>query len=129
MARLRTGADGVKRLWQATINSWNGLVAAAQTERAFREELVLLAIGIPLAFWLAGDPAKRLALIGTLLVIMIVELLNTAIEKLSDRITRDHDPVLKRAKDMGSAAILLSLLLAGAVWLWVAVERFWPAAG
>ncbi|MGC1694181.1 MAG: diacylglycerol kinase, partial [Pseudolabrys sp.] len=58
--------------------------------------------------------------------ILIVELLNTAIEKLSDRVSRDHDLALKRAKDMGSAAILLSLLLAGMVWLWIAVERFWP---
>ena len=68
-----------------------------------------------------------LALIGTLVFIMIVELLNTAIEKLSDRVSREQDPALKRVKDMGSAAILLSLLLAGALWLWVAIERFWPA--
>ena len=123
------GADGVKRLWRATINSWHGLVAAAQSERAFREELVALAIGIPLAFYLTADTGERLALIGTLVFVLIVELLNTAIEKLSDRITLDHDPALKRVKDMGSAAIFLSLLLAGAVWLWVLVERFWPVPG
>jgi diacylglycerol kinase (ATP) len=125
---LRLGpGDDVKRLWQATLNSWNGLVAAAQSEQAFREELVVLAIGGPLAFFLTADTGKRLALIGTLVVILIVELLNTAIEKLSDRVSRDHDPALKRVKDMGSAAILLSLLLAGMVWLWIAVERFWSA--
>jgi len=123
------GADGVKRLWRATINSWHGLVAAAQSEQAFREELVALAIGIPLAFYLTADAGKRIALIGTLLVILIVELLNTAIEKLGDRITRDNDPAIKRIKDMGSAAIFLSLLLAGAVWLWVLAERFWPLLG
>jgi diacylglycerol kinase (ATP) len=119
----------VKRLWRATINSWHGLVAATQSERAFREELVALAIGIPLAFFLTADAGTRLTLIGTLVFILIVELLNTAIEKLSDRITRDHDPALKRIKDMGSAAILLSLLAAGAVWLWVLAERFWPLFG
>ena len=119
----------MKRLWRATINSWHGLVAAAQSERAFREELALLAIGIPLAFFLTADAGKRLALIGTLVFILIVELLNTAIEKLGDRITRDDDPAIRRIKDMGSAAIFLSLLLAGAVWLWVLVERFWPAPG
>jgi diacylglycerol kinase (ATP) len=119
--------DDVKRLWQATLNSWNGLVAVAQSEQAFREELVVLVIGGPLAFFLTADTGKRLALIGTLVVILIVELLNTAIEKLSDRVSRDHDLALKRVKDMGSAAILLSLLLAGMVWLWIAVERFWPA--
>jgi diacylglycerol kinase (ATP) len=121
-----TGADGVKRLWRATINSWHGLVAATQSERAFREELVALAIGIPLAFTLTGDASRRIALIGTLVIILIFELLNTAIEKLGDRITRDDDPAIKRIKDMGSAAIFLSLLLAGAVWLWVLAERFWP---
>ena len=119
----------MKRLWRATINSWHGLVAAAQSERAFREELALLAIGIPLAFFLTADAGKRLALIGTLVFILIVELLNTAIEKLGDRITRDNDPAIRRIKDMGSAAIFLSLLLAGAVWLWVLVERFWPLLG
>ena len=119
----------MKRLWRATINSWHGLVAAAQSERAFREELALLAIGIPLAFFLTADAGKRLALIGTLVFILIVELLNTAIEKLGDRITRDDDPAIRRIKDMGSAAIFLSLLLAGAVWLWVLAERFWPAPG
>ena len=87
---------------------------------------MVLVIGVPLAFWLTADGGKRLALIGTLLVILIVELLNTAIEKLSDRVSREQDPVLKRVKDMGSAAILLSLILAGAVWLWVLAERFWP---
>ena len=121
--------DGVKRLWRATINSWHGLVAATQSEQAFREELVALAIGVPLAFVLTADAGKRFALIGTLVFILIVELLNTAIEKLSDRITLDHDPALKRIKDMGSSAILLSLLLAGAVWLWVLVERFWLVLG
>ena len=119
----------MKRLWQATINSWHGFVAATQSERAFREELVLLAIGIPLALYLTADAGKRIALIGTLVFILIVELLNTAIEKLSDRVSLDHDPAIKRVKDMGSAAIFLSLLLAGAVWLWVLVERFWPLLG
>jgi diacylglycerol kinase (ATP) len=124
---LRLGpGDDVKRLWQATLNSWNGLLAAAQSEHAFREEMVVLAIGVPLAFFLTADAGRRVALIGTLVVILIVELLNTAIEKLSDRVSRDHDLALKRVKDMGSAAILLSLLLAGMVWLWVAIERFWP---
>ena len=118
-------ADGVKRLWQATINSWHGLVAVTQSEQAFREELAVLAIGAPLAFFLTSDVGKRFALIGVLVFVLIVELLNTAIEKLSDRVTRDNDLAIKRVKDMGSAAILLSLLLAAAVWLWIAAEQFW----
>jgi len=116
----------VKRHWQTAINSWHGLIAVTRPEQAFREELALLAIGIPLAFYLTADTGKRVALIGTIVLILIIELLNTAIEKLGDRITRDNDPAIKRVKDMGSAAILLSLSLAGAVWLWIAAERFWP---
>jgi diacylglycerol kinase (ATP) len=116
----------VKRLWQAAINSWHGLIAVTQSEAAFREELVLLAVGIPLAFFLTGDAGERFALIGTLVFVLIIELLNTAIEKLSDRVTREPDPAIKRIKDMGSAAVLLSLVAAGAAWIWVAIERFWP---
>jgi len=114
----------VERLWQATINSWNGLIAVTRSEAAFRQELALLAIGIPLAFLLTADVARRYALIGVLVFLLIVELLNTAIEKLCDRVTRDDDPAIKRVKDMGSAAVGLSLLAAGAVWIWVAVESF-----
>jgi len=114
------------RLWRATINSWHGLVAATRSEAAFREELALLIIGIPLAFFLTGDTGERFALIGSLFFVLIVELLNTAIEKLSDRVTRDHDPMIKRVKDMGSAAILLSLIGAGAAWIYVAANYFWP---
>lgn len=116
----------VKRLWQAAINSWNGLIAVTRSEVAFRQELALLVVGVPLAFFLTGDVGERFALIGVIVFILIVELFNTAIEKLSDRITRDNDPAIKRVKDMGSAAIGLSLLAAGAVWLWALIERLWP---
>ena len=119
----KDGAD-VERIWQAAINSWNGLVAVTRSEAAFRQELVLLAIGIPIAFFLTGRAGERFALIGVLVFILVVELLNTAIEKLCDRVTRDHDPAIKRIKDMGSAAVGLSLLAAGIVWLWVLFERF-----
>ena len=115
----------MERLWRATINSWNGLIAVTRSEAAFRQELALLALGVPLAFFLTADVVRRFALIGVLVFLLIVELLNTAIEKLSDRVTRDNDPAIKRVKDMGSAAVGLSLLAAGVVWLWVVVERFW----
>jgi diacylglycerol kinase (ATP) len=115
----------LKRLWQAAINSWNGLVAVTQSEEAFRQEIIVLVIGVPLAFFLTTDVGERFALIGVIVFIMIVELLNTAIEKLCDRVTRDDDPVIKRVKDMGSAAVGLSLLTAGAVWLWILIEKFW----
>ena len=111
------------RLWQAAINSWNGLVAVTRSEQAFREELAVLAIGIPLAFLLTPDAGKRFALIGTLVFILIVELLNTAIEKLSDRLTTDHDPQIGRVKDMGSAAVGVALVMAGLFWLFAIAER------
>ena len=113
----------MERIWRATINSWNGLVAVTRSEAAFRQELALLAIGVPLAFFLTSDITRRFALIGVIVLILIVELLNTAIEKLSDRVTKKNDPAIKRVKDMGSAAVGLSLLAAGAVWIWVVVER------
>jgi diacylglycerol kinase (ATP) len=115
----------VERLFRATINSWHGLIACAKSEAAFREDLALLAIGIPLAFYITSNTGERFALIGVLFFLLIVELLNTAIEKLSDRVTREDDPLIKRVKDMSSAAIFLSLVAAGVVWIWVIAERFW----
>ena len=85
----------------------------------------MLALSAPLAFFLTVDAGWRFALIGSLVFLLIVELLNTALEKLSDRVTREHDPYIKRVKDMGSAAILLALLIAGALWLWVAFKWLW----
>jgi diacylglycerol kinase (ATP) len=104
-------------LVHATRNSWRGLVAIAKSEKAFQQELVALAIGIPLAFVIAADNWKRIALIAVLVLLLIVELLNTGLEKLSDVVTREHHPGIGWVKDMGSAAVGLSLLLAGLVWL------------
>ena len=84
---------------------------------------------MPLALVIASDLWTRVALIGVVVAIMIVELLNTAIEKLADRVTLDHDPVIGKVKDMGSAAVGLTLLLAGLVWLAALGERIaalWP---
>ena len=115
----------MKRLYLASINTWNGLKFAARSEQAVREEIVLLVLAIPLAFIVGATPVRRLELIGVVLLLLTVELLNTAIEKLSDRVTRDDDPLIKRVKDMGSAAIFLSLVAAGVTWLWVLAEKFW----
>ena len=112
------------RMWRATLNSWRGLIAAAKSEQAFREELIALAIAVPLAFVVATEAWKRLVLIGVVLLLMAVELLNTAIEKLSDHVTPHHHDAIGRIKDMASAAVGLSLLLAGLVWLVALAERF-----
>ena len=113
----------MRRLLLATINSWNGLRAAARSEQAFRQELVAFALAVPLAFLVGNGLWQRIALIGVIALILIVELLNTAIEKLSDHVTPDTHPVIGRVKDMGSAAVGLSLLLAGLVWLAALGER------
>jgi diacylglycerol kinase (ATP) len=111
------------RLLRATINTWNGLCAAARSEMAVRQELVILALAVPLAFVVADGAWKRLALIGVIVLILAVELLNTAVEKLADRVTRETDPQIGWVKDMGSAAVGLSLLIAIAVWLLALAER------
>jgi diacylglycerol kinase (ATP) len=105
------------RLYRATINTWNGLKSAIRTEAAFRQEIAVLVIAIPLAFVIGETAWMRLLLIGVVVFVMVVELLNTAIEKLADRVSREIDGQIGTVKDIGSAAVGLSLLLAGAVWL------------
>jgi diacylglycerol kinase (ATP) len=113
----------VLRLLKATLNSWNGLRAATRSEEAFRQEIVALLIAIPAAFVVATETWRRVALIGVIIFLMVVELLNTAIEKLSDHVTPDHHVAIGRIKDMASAAVGLSLLLCGLVWLVALAER------
>jgi len=109
-------------MWRATINSWRGILAAARSEAAVREELVALALSIPLAFFITPLAWKRLALIGVMLLLLVAELLNTAIEKLSDHVTATQHPDIGRVKDMGSAAVGIALLIAGFTWLLALAE-------
>ncbi|MBR1121831.1 diacylglycerol kinase [Bradyrhizobium lablabi] len=111
------------RLWRATINTRNGLAFAIRSEQAIREELVALALSIPLAWLIGATTMRRVELVATVVLVLVVELLNTAIEKLADRLTLDHDPQIGRVKDMGSAAVGVSILMAGAFWLFALVER------
>jgi diacylglycerol kinase (ATP) len=111
------------RLWRATVNSRNGLLFAMRSEQAIREELVALALSLPLA-WLIGVTALRcVELVFVVMVVLIVELLNTAIEKLADRLTTEHDMQIGRVKDMGSAAVGVALVMAGLFWIFAIVER------
>jgi diacylglycerol kinase (ATP) len=111
------------RWLRATVNSWNGLLAAMRSEVAFREELVALVLAVPLAFVVAPDMWRRLALIAAILFLVIVELLNTAIEKLADHVTPALHPGIRRIKDMGSAAVGVALLLVAVIWLVAIGER------
>src|SRR5262249_45054742 len=89
----------MERLLRATINTWNGLIAATRSEEAFRQELIAFALAVPLAFFVAETTWKRLALIGVIAFVLVVELLNTAIEKLADRVNLAIDPQIGRVKD------------------------------
>jgi diacylglycerol kinase (ATP) len=117
----------VERLLRAIVNSWCGLCGAAQSEAAVREELVAIALAVPLAFVVAESQLTRFALIAVVLFILVVELLNTAIEKLADEVATAPHPGIRRVKDMGSAAVSIALLVAGSVWLAAIGERlaFW----
>ena len=111
------------RFWRATLNTRNGLAFAIRSEQAFREELIGLALALPLA-WLVGTTAmRRVELIAVVVLVLVVELLNTAIEKLADRLTTAHDPQIGRVKDMGSAAVGVTLVMAGLFWLFALAER------
>jgi diacylglycerol kinase (ATP) len=111
------------RFWRATINSRNGLIFAIRSEQAIREEMVGLVLSLPLA-WLAGATMmRRVELVAAVVLVLIVELLNTAIEKLADRLTTDHDPQIGWVKDMGSAAVGVTLLMAGIFWIFAIAER------
>ncbi|MGN6308130.1 MAG: diacylglycerol kinase [Xanthobacteraceae bacterium] len=110
------------RAWRATVNSWNGLAFAIRSEQAIREELAALILSVPLAWLIGITPARRIEMVAVILLLLVVELLNTAIEKLADRLTTDHDPQIGRVKDMGSAAVGVTLIIAGAVWLLALAE-------
>ena len=127
VARVDATELDVDRLLRATVNTWYGLRGAAQSEAAVREELIAIALAVPLAFVVAESPLKRFALIGVVLFILVVELLNTAIEKLADEVASGPHPAIRRVKDMGSAAVGIATLVAGSVWLAAIGERlaFW----
>jgi diacylglycerol kinase (ATP) len=115
---------GLRRLLAATAFSAAGLRAAWRSEEAFRQEAVLTLLLTPAAFWLGETGLQRAALLGSLLLLLVVELLNSAIEAVVDRIGHDLHELSGQAKDMGSAAVLLSLAIVFAVWAGVAWDRF-----
>jgi len=113
------GKTGLRRILNAARYSFDGLVAAARHEDAFRQEMVLVAVFAPLGLWLGKTGIERALLVGCLILVLIVELLNSAVEATVDRVSLEQHPFAKRAKDFGSAAVMLSLLLAGFTWLLV----------
>jgi len=113
---------GLTRIIKACGYSMQGIMAAARHEAAFRQELLLSVISIPLALFVADSPLERIVLIGLTVLVLIVELLNSAIEALVDRVGTEHHELSGRAKDMGSAAVLLSLLIWAYAWLEISIN-------
>jgi diacylglycerol kinase (ATP) len=114
---------GLARIIQAGRNSASGMRTAWRTESAFRQEGMLTVIMLPLAFWLGHGGIERALLAGSVLLVPVVELLNTAVEYTVDRVSLESHELSKTAKDMGSAAVLLTLLLCAVVWLSILLPR------
>lgn len=110
------GNRGLTRAWHAAKNSWHGLVYAFQEESAFRQELTLLIVLAPIAFLLSVSYLEKALLIGSLLMVLAIELLNSSVEAAIDRISFEHHDLSKRAKDFGSAAVMLALIIAIMMW-------------
>ena len=120
----KAGHSGLGRILRATKFSSQGLAAAWKNEAAFRQELLLVIVLLPAAVWLGQAALERAVLIGCLFVVLIVELINSAIEAAIDRHGDELHELSGRAKDMGSAAVFVSLLLVAVVWGLIAAERF-----
>ncbi len=115
----KPGKTGIGRIIDATGYSWKGFRAAFKHEAAFRQELFLLLIMTPVALWLGDDGIEYALLIGSLLLVLMVELLNSAVEAVVDRIGPEQHTLAGRAKDIGSAAVFVAFVNATLIWLFV----------
>ena len=116
MSNPHKGRTGLDRIIHAAGYSWAGLKAAYTGESAFRQETWLCVIAAPLSYWLAKSWEQAALLLGSLVLVLIVELLNSAVEAVVDRVSFERHELSKRAKDIASAAVLMALLLAAGVW-------------
>jgi diacylglycerol kinase (ATP) len=116
--------SGIKRICAAFFYSIEGLRSAWRSEHAFRQELLLVIPGVVVALLLPVSPLKKLALIAALVMVLVIELLNSAIEAVVDRVSLERHPLSKNAKDFGSAAVFLTVLLAAATWAVIVVPLF-----
>jgi diacylglycerol kinase (ATP) len=118
------GNRGFARAIHAAKNSWCGLVYAFQEESAFRQELTLIALLTPVAALLPISLLEKSLLISSLILVLVIELLNSSVEAAIDRISFEHHDLSKRAKDFGSAAVMLALLIALLIWLAICIPAF-----
>ena len=119
------GNKGLARAFRAAINSWNGLKYAYKEESAFRQELFLAIILIPIAVYIPCTIVEKILLVSSVFLVLIVELLNSSVEAAIDRISFDIHGLSKRAKDFGSAAVMVALLLCGFTWVLVAINTYY----
>jgi diacylglycerol kinase (ATP) len=124
----KPGNTGLRRIVNATFFSLAGLREAWLHESAFRQETLLCVVLIPAAFWVGQTAVERSLLIGSCLLVLIVELLNSGVEAVVDRVGDEPHRLSGRAKDLGSAAVLMSLALLVVVWGLIAWSRFGPSA-
>lgn len=113
------GKTGVTRMWNALLYSLDGLSAAFRHEDAFRQEVLLALVLIPLALYAPAPGIGKALMVASVLLVLVVELVNSSIEAVTDRISLEDHVLAKRAKDMGSAAVMLSLINVPVVWLLV----------
>jgi diacylglycerol kinase (ATP) len=118
------GNRGLVRAWHAAKNSWRGLVFAFKEESAFRQELSLFIVLTPIAVVLPVSLFEKAVLICSLVLVMAIELLNSSVEAAIDRISFEHHDLSKRAKDFGSAAVMLALLISFILWVCVCLPLF-----
>lgn len=126
MGNPHKGRTGIDRIVHAAGYSIAGLTTAYRTESAFRQELWLAAMLVPAALWLGRGWVEVTLLAGSVLLVLVVELLNSGIEATVDRVSLELHDLSKRAKDYGSAAVLISLLLCGSIWAAALWDRFSP---
>lgn len=117
---------GLSRILNAARYSVQGFKAALHYEAAFRQELVLTAILTPTAFWVGQTAMQVILLICSLGFVLIVELLNSAVEAVCDAVSLENNPLIGQAKDLGSAAVMLSLIMAGSIWIVFTVNHWYP---
>jgi diacylglycerol kinase (ATP) len=117
-------STGLRRMVKATIYSFSGLRAAWSQEAAFRQESTVAALLIPVGLWLGQNAVERALLLGSCLLVLIVELLNSAVEAVVDRVGTEPHLLSARAKDLGSAAVFVSLVLTFVVWALIGWQRF-----
>jgi diacylglycerol kinase (ATP) len=121
---IKSSTTGWRRIWNATGYSINGIKAAWRNEAAFRQELAVVLVMLPAAWWVGTTMTQRALLVFSLLMVLIVELLNSAVEAAVDRIGVEWHELSGRAKNLGSAAVMVSLIAAAAVWGFAVWEKW-----